>query len=83
MGPLSSTCHPETTPDSFWEIIRNLEETEEEGLTLDAVRQAVVNRFSDKDAHMSSLSSLFLNGWKGSLPVAAWKNVAPTLHKST
>ncbi len=36
-----------------------------------------------KQAHISSLSSLFLNGWKGSLPVAAWKKVAPTLHKST
>ena len=33
--------------------------------------------------HMSALSSLFLYGWNGSLPVAAWKNVAPTLHKST
>ena len=33
--------------------------------------------------HMSFLSSLFLKGWKGSRPVAAWKNVAPTLHKST
>ena len=33
--------------------------------------------------HMSFLSSLFLKGWKGSRPVAAWKNVAPTLHRST
>ena len=33
--------------------------------------------------HMRALSSLFLKGWKGSLPVAAWKKVAPTLHRST
>lgn len=33
--------------------------------------------------YISPLSSLFLKGWKGSRPVAAWKKVAPTLHKST
>ncbi len=96
--PWDSVCQPYTTPEGFSDIILNLQginmskrpmwriqrmkmryshTTERTGEHLPLI---LLHRYTP---HIAGRSSLFLKAWKGSLPVAAWKKVAPTLHRST